>query len=516
MEAWSIQKYEQPYLDIRAVRLDAENGELIVEASGGEYVIEREGGTSEDTAGRLRTLRSPGAALWQEVLQGGGPSEWVELLQQMDYLGLLRDASKSGRAEAAPPEELRAIERAVDAAAAWVLTSVPDTARASLREGLGRMLGHVGGLLGELASSSAFGAAPPGSLGEAAPLVTVLALDNFYLQVAMIQAMYERRSAPASLVAGYLLLLDVAAKLDIPAPDGGRDFARRAQGELTGGIYALRDIRIHLDCLATFLVRSTDQGAARFCRTARRPAGRRSGTDFILEVEQVVAEVSAGIGTPRYLAAVSAPDAPRALAQGCYLQEYQVTSRFVEIMTPMMAKRLAPRLRARMFKYYAEEVGHEAFEYESCRRLGLSETQIAESEPLPLHAAYIDAFTHLAEVDPIGYFVSLFITEGLLGVTPPLDKPLRQLTGEEERFDDGAGRHAALNEEYNHTSLSRLFMADIASVSEEAQSAAMSYMLLLLELNYRAWDDLLVRYGGPDPWRSSTPVGPNEAAPEAS
>ncbi|WP_437599871.1 hypothetical protein [Sorangium sp. So ce590] len=506
MEAWSIQKYEQPYLDVRAIRLDAGSGELIVEAANGEYVIEREGGADEETAGRLESLRSPGAALWQEVRGEGGARAWAELLQQMDYLGLLRDASKGAHAADVPERERRALDGAIARAAAWVLARTPDAAVAALREGVGRMLGHAEGLLLDLTRTSFPDLAPLAPPGEAAPLAAVLALDNFYLQVAMIQAMYERRSAPASLVASYLLLLDVAGRLGLPGREGGRAFARRVQEELSGGVYASRDTRVHVDCLATFLVRSTGGDAGRFCRAAFRPDGRKSGLVFMVDVERVVAEASSRIGTPRFLAAVSEPGAPRALAQGCYLQEYHVTLRFVEILTPMMAKRLAPPLRRRMFKYYAEEVGHEAFEYQSCRSLGLTHEQIVDSEPLPLHVAYVDAFTHLAEVDAVGYFVSLFITEGLLGVAPPLDSPLRRLTGEGERFDDGAGRHAALNEEYNHTSLSRLFMADVASVSEGAQSAAIDFMLLLLELNYRAWDDLLDQYGASDPWRSRAPT----------
>ena len=143
---------------------------------------------------------------------------------------------------------------------------------------------------------------------------------------------------------------------------------------------------------------------------------------------------------------------------------------------------------------YAEEVGHEQFEYETCRKLGLSAIEIARSVPLPLHAAYVDAFTCLAEIDPIGYFVSLFITEGVLGVSPPLDPHMRRLTGGDTSFDEAAGKHAALNDEYNHTSLSRLFMSEIACVSPKQQRSAIAFMLFLLELNYRAWDDLLEHY----------------------
>jgi hypothetical protein len=502
MEAWTLHKYERPYLDARNVYLDPSTRELIVEVAGAQFVIEREGGADEELAERLRSLRDPRAAFWDDAPEGG----WADLLQQMDHLGLVRDAAGGERAARAADEGRTDVALALAAATAWTLERIPADAHLPMADCLGRLLDHFEGLVWELAAEQLPDAPGPREHPRRALLPELLAGDNFYLQVAALQAFYERRSAPASLAAGFRLLHALSERLGLPPRPDTLVLAQRLNDELTGGVYASRDLRAHLDCLATFALRSALPGASRFCRAEAPSEGPTPGADFMRVVERIIAETSSAVGVPRYLQAVGAPDAPRALAQGCYLSEYYVTSRFVEILTPMLAKRLTPALRARMFKYYAEEVGHEAFEYESCTRLGLSHEQIVTGEPLPLHVAYVDLFTHLAEVDPVGYFISLFITEGLLGVTPPLDEPLRRLTGEGERFDKGAGQHAALNEEYHHTSLSRLFMADVPSISPASQRSAIAWMLLLLELNYRAWDDLLDRYAGPDPWAPKAPT----------
>jgi hypothetical protein len=93
-------------------------------------------------------------------------------------------------------------------------------------------------------------------------------------------------------------------------------------------------------------------------------------------------------------------------------------------------------------------------------------------------------------MDPVSYAVSIFITEGMLGVENPLDNPYKRLVGEFMALD----KHILLNEKYHHTSIPRLLMAEIRTVSPATQRLAMDCMLFVLELNYRAWDDLLAHY----------------------
>jgi hypothetical protein len=102
----------------------------------------------------------------------------------------------------------------------------------------------------------------------------------------------------------------------------------------------------------------------------------------------------------------------------------------------------------------------------------------------------VNVFTQLGELDPVGYAVSILVTEGMLGVESPLDEPYKRLVGEFRTLD----KHILINEKYHHTSIPRLFMAEVKSVSPATQCLAVSYTLLVLELNYRAWDDLLDHY----------------------
>jgi hypothetical protein len=502
MERWTLNRYEQPYLAVSAVRVEPDTRELVLVAGQNEYALEQEGGDPAEIADRLRALRSPSAPLWRQLRTEPDTPAWTSLLDQMDVLGLLRDAAADRREQES--RDLRELEEAVRAAVAAALAAASPADREGLRDGLARVLACVEPLLRQVGAEVVPGA--PGT--EAAAYVSPLDAfkpGNFYLRTLLAQAHYLRRSAPLSLTCNVLAMHGIARELGMAVSEADAALARALLGELAAGVYSLRDVRNHLGCVDYFLVRSARAEAALRARSGWQPMGRKPGLTFMLEMEQAALELAAQMGTPRFLKAVRAPDAPLSLAQGCYLEEYHVTCRFVEILTPMLGKRLREPLRRRMFRYYAEEVGHEAFEMASCRSLGIPDEYILNSRPLPLHVAYVDIFTHLAEVSPVGYFVSLFITEGFLGTASPLEEPMKRLTQQEGTFAEGAGKHAALNEEYNHTSLSRLFMAEVPSVGEQTQALAFSYMHLLLELNHRAWDGVLEAYASGAPWLKGVP-----------
>ena len=82
---------------------------------------------------------------------------------------------------------------------------------------------------------------------------------------------------------------------------------------------------------------------------------------------------------------------------------------------------------------------------------------------------------------------------------------MKRRTHPHDSFAQGAGKHAALNEEYNPTSLSRLFMAGVDSVGEPTEALALAQMKPLLELNPRAWDGVLAAHASGAPWLKGTP-----------
>ena len=497
MEKWTFKNYREPYLAAANIRLDGESGDLLIQAEGSsaEYVIEHDGGSGEAILADLKDLQTPGHARWKELDDVSNDAAWFGLLEQMDYLGLVRDADWRSPATS----EVERLEALAKETCAKLLGMVSD---ASQQGQLADNVVYVRDFVARLVQSLAAEVLP--DQPEAGMVPTSRAAlhgDGFYLQTLLLQALYWRRSAPLSLTVALRALDLAAAELGRPTSPQQEACAALLE-ELSGSVFSTRDVRAQVQCVSNFVGRSVGADARRRCHNAYTPTGRLSGLAFMAEVERHTDLAMEDIGTPRFIDAIEQPSAPIELAQGCYLEEYHVTCRFVEMMTPMMAKRLRAPLRTRMTRYYAEEVGHEAFEMETCKSLGLEEAEITAREPLPLHVAYVDVFTLVSEVDPIGCFASLFITEGVLGKTSPVDGPMKRITGSGEAFEEVAGAHSALNEEYNHTSLSRLFMADVPSVGPAAQAMAMEHMLLMLELNCRCWDDVLEHYGPNGPWQS--------------
>jgi len=488
MEAWDITKYESPYLAITGVRCDPETGEVLIQAEDNEYLIEHgDEVTAQEVVTRLDALRQPTSTIWKDLLSASPTSTWRNLLENMDYLGLLRDAARVGKDRR--DAEITKLRASIATCVEQVLLDVRPEQHRDLLANVRTLSQHFLGLMFDLAQHLPL--QNPLGIGaqRARSSPEILVLENFYQQVAMVQALYQRGQAPLSLVCCTQALLALQKRLAGEATDSA--IFDELFCEFAGGAYATVDAQLHLNGMAEYLVSGVDiHKARRFCTAAYEPQECLTGIEFMLEIERVAREVSSRVGTPKYLQALESEDAGLILVHGRYLQDYQVTGRFPEMITAILPKRLHAPLRAKAFRYYAEEVGHDILEYQSCRELGLSDEQIQRAQPLPLHYAYVDVFTQLGKLDPIVYAVSIFITEGMLGVDSPLDEPYKRLVGEFMALD----KHVLLNEKYHHTSIPRLFMAEVQAVSPATQRLAMDYMLLVLELNYRAWDDLLEHY----------------------
>ncbi len=488
MEAWSITKYESPYLAISGVRIDEATGEVCVTAEANEYVIEHGSSTTpQDIVTRLDALRKPGSPTWKEVLSAPPDADWRELLTTMDYLGLLRDAAHEVKSRR--DAEVTRLSDSIAACVEAVLQEVEPGRRQALLANVRTLGAHYTGLTSEFSRTLPLQKPLPPTEHRQLSAPEILRLGNFYQQIAAVQGLYQRGLAPLSLVCCTQALLLLQSRLE--AETGAQPGLNELLCELAGGAYSSVDAQRHLNGLAECLVSGTDASRSRrFCEAPYEPRECMTGIEFMLEIERVGRELSIRVGEPEYLKALSGPDADLILVHGRYLQDYLVTTRFPEIVATLLPRRLNASLRTKAFRYYAEEVGHDALEYQSCRELGLSEEQIKGAQPLPLHYAYVDVFTQLGMMDPVAYIVSIFITEGVLGADSPLDEPYKRLVGEFMSLD----KHILLNEKYHHTSIPRLMMAEVKTVSPAVQRLAMGYMLLVLELNYRAWDDLLAYY----------------------
>lgn len=221
-----------------------------------------------------------------------------------------------------------------------------------------------------------------------------------------------------------------------------------------------------------------------------------SGAGFVREVERFADTVLEALGRNAYLERLDdVRDGRDPLLAGLAIEEFHVTRRFVEIIAPMLCKRLPQDLRALMFRYYAEEVGHEVFEEDTCVAHGVPREVLHASLPLPLHATFVDAFTLVAQRRPIAFLCAVMVTEGLFARQSPLGDRVIALTEGLAGVREVCTRHNELNDCLHHDTITRHALGRIEALSAEDKIDALRDLALLLELNARTWEDLGMFYG---------------------
>jgi len=491
MKAWSLKSYRRPFLRVDEVRVEPA-GVVVLRREEQTYELD----SSADIDVRLlvsllAALRDPASAVWA-TLRGDSP--WQGLMEYLDQYGLLAEAD-DWIDTCRSADELEWTRLVADAAG-WLsdaavrlaavgrvdlLRSTADTALRladvllldQITESDPDLLPHDRGQNDQ----HLVDARPPGDL------LVATVLDY--------QLRHWRRTAPHSLALTCLVLRRVD-ELALTAPVGPAEAASALLARLAGGAYEPADAAAHLTCLTSLLVRAAGTRAGRVLHglaTARSSAC--SGINLMLDGEALSVRALRRLGRSHYHEALLGEAPPRRLAMGTYVEQYHTTRRFVEIILPMLGKRLRSSLRDGLFSYYAEEVGHEAFELDTCLALGLDRDAVVSAVPLPAFTAYLDVFAHVAEVDPVGFLVSVMVTEGLPGTRTPVNDLL-----EAAGALDGTPaaeimrRHEEVNVELDHTTLARRLLAAVNSVAPATQRRALDHMLLLLELNFRAWEDL--------------------------
>jgi hypothetical protein len=220
-----------------------------------------------------------------------------------------------------------------------------------------------------------------------------------------------------------------------------------------------------------------------------------SGLALAARAERLLLSALDQLGSNAYASAALASHEITPLVKGLYIEQYHVTDRFVEILGPLLSRRLKRNLRARLFQYFQEEYGHEAFELATCVALGMNEAEVRVSVPLPLTALYIDAYTVLAHRLPTAFFTSIMVTEGLRDQHSPVHEHIAALVESALHAGDIVAKHGETNDELNHPSLSRLFLADVPHVSAAEQRYSLEAALFMLEVNMRQLESVAFFYG---------------------
>ncbi|WP_027711443.1 hypothetical protein [Dickeya chrysanthemi] len=258
-------------------------------------------------------------------------------------------------------------------------------------------------------------------------------------------------------------------------------------------LYSSRDVEACLYAFNSLLVSYFEDGSIRAGYQIEDFYDTKSGINFALLSEQFSRDYSVSLGESQFLSALQKPENHMLLAPACYIQEYYVNYRFTETITPMISKRLNNVLRDAFARYYDEEVGHELFELETCMNLGVEKEYLETHLPLPLTQVFCDAYTYLSFLDPLSYFTSVMVTEGIPGEPSLINEILTNSAMLQGSFNDSSKEHEQLNVELGHQYLSRVFLSKIRSIDDSEQKRALHILAWMLELNHRAWEELYQR-----------------------
>jgi hypothetical protein len=494
VQSWSIDRYRCPRLCVEAIGRSDDGLVVTLAARGSTYRIACDSRQGADRiSADLQALRKPNSPLWQELLSTEVCSEWRAIGSFLNSRALIGEASENADSELFGGARVVA-ERVSSAAGALVDKTAPrerdalrTTASAVLTQH--RMTNWQPSCHRQLLLSS-------------------VRESNFFRALLDIELRYLAGASPMAFEASKSLLNQLAGCV-VDAVGAGGDWML----DEMGGLYELQDLDAHLTLVAYCLAASIQPLAGRFEVPETICDEVVTGTEFLRRAECLTRATLEKWGANQYLrdmAGVHEVESP--LVVGCYIEEYHVTRRFVEIIAPLLHKRLALPLRALMFRYYSEEVGHEAFERTTCLTLGVNSVALEKAVPLPLHLGFVDALTLAAESDPIALFTMIMVTEGMIGDRSTVSGKLANVGKRHREFRKVSRRHDQLNHHLNHASIARYAFAEIEAISVKRQQGAISWLLFMLELNHRAWDGVASFYGCQDRLRMHGFLGSATAA----
>ena len=258
-------------------------------------------------------------------------------------------------------------------------------------------------------------------------------------------------------------------------------------------LYSSRDIESCLYAFKSLLIFSLGVNSKRKNYQINDYYETISGINFSLMCERFIHEYSINIGESNFFKEFKKPESHNLLAPACYIQEYFINYRFTETIAPMISKRLNESMKKAFIRYYDEEVGHEIYELATCINLGVTKEYLENHLPLPLTQLFCDAFTYLSSSEPLSYFTSVMITEGMPGEPSQINDLLINSAILQNSFNDTSRKHEQLNVELDHQYLSRIFLSKIHSIDNAEQKRSLHILAWMLELNHRAWEELFQR-----------------------
>ncbi|WP_320533880.1 hypothetical protein [Robbsia andropogonis] len=478
MESWNVNNYDEPRLVPLSAQLDRDGKTILMAVDNEEFEINASEIAAPILLDSLLQMRDPKSQIWTDIKEGLALPWQSNLAKQLDELSLV---------ESKPPsmDVLPALATRYDALvsiAAQTIVKLAENQKADIQ----RAISCFAGLLDA--------PVPRADAFSVAHIPTFNGRNDFAIQTFFLQKLYVEENLPIVIPLWRQILAIAAGQLGARLETDRLSMLRTIPS--SSGFYCVAHVEAYLLCLVDLVrLSSMDDGRSQInARTCFEHAD--TGLNFMRRAEAFALSSLSNLGESRFSIKINDPSAKFGpVVQGLFIEQYHVTQRFVEIIAPLMIKRTRTPIKQRVYRYFQEEIGHEAFERATCIGLGVTAAQLDSALPLPLFQAYVDAFTVIGRFDAVGYMASIMVTEGMLGIDNPVHHRLEELANCKIDYQAIAKRHDELNVELNHASLSRLFFEEVGVISPDAQNRALENLAFLIELNFRAMDQAADFYG---------------------
>lgn len=454
MNLWTINDYQSPRFLPKVIQ--KKNGVVEVDDGYAEYDIESESISNNDIFQLLNDAASPDSAIWKKFKTNNLSKQELKFFEDLESLGMIGEGGSADALIDTKKNQLREyIEEAVDA------HHEARNAEKSLPK-VQIILDHVVSLLD----------------GKHIDVDKVVLLENnFFIRIGTMQLLSWQRLCPPALNAAKAVLESILKREDVNL-------------DIPFGIYPIQEVRRCLMSLVWSILRSVDDDCDALLTELPELSHADHAINLGILAEKHAMESLELLGESKFLSGLSDEKTQRVLACAGYAQEYYITDRFIDLIAPSISKRLPRNLKALIRRYYNEEVGHEAFELKTCLALGMEKEELLNSMPTPFGQVICDSFSWLAHDEPLAYFSTISITEGLPGQRNPINEIINDsgLIASEGKF--GSKHHEDLNFQLFHQLLPRWFLSECGELSVSEQERTLRFYNTMLEVSFRAWEEL--------------------------
>ncbi len=230
------------------------------------------------------------------------------------------------------------------------------------------------------------------------------------------------------------------------------------------------------------------------------PAATIDGELFWRQVEAFSTRVKTRFKPVLYPALVSAT-VPRGAIVRYALEYYHLVRHGPSIISGAMAHTATARTRALIEQFLIQETGHDRLLLRALDAAGIDAEEALASPPLPETFALIAALQTLADQDPLSFKASAFLLEESSEEFHSAFRVASERVGLGESFWSPIERHAEINSDGDHGSISAERLAEVPLVTAEERVVVLKHVATLIEsliaLEHAVLDpDRAVRIGG--------------------